>query len=196
MKKERKYRILRTRKVFTYVHLYRGASFALEYAKENEEGSFYNCMNCIILTAFCLEAYFNHVGSKHIKGWDEWAMPEEKLDSIAKEFNIVLNKTKRPYTSFKEVFRLRNLLAHGKTHTLKSGPWIGPRITTSIPKYPQAEWESKCQVKWVERYLTDAERVITTLHIAIEKSGYPFDSTQEFSSYLTEIHVGLPSKEE
>ncbi len=59
------------RTIYTYNYLHQAADWSLEQAHKNEEGRFYNCMSSIILSAFCIEAYLNHVGQEILPYWDE-----------------------------------------------------------------------------------------------------------------------------
>ena len=68
---QRKLSVKSTRNITTYVHLNSAAEWAIEQAEGTEEGRFYNCMSSIILSAFCIEAYLNHIGSELLSYWDD-----------------------------------------------------------------------------------------------------------------------------
>lgn len=49
--------------VATYSILFKCAERSLRAAQEDERGSFYEILNCLVMSAFTVEAYINHLGA-------------------------------------------------------------------------------------------------------------------------------------
>lgn len=153
--------------VFTHAYLYEAADFTLEQAINSEEGDFYNCLCSIVMNAFCLEAYVNHVGMDRFPDWDEYASPLNKLERVAKAVDIEIDYGKRPFQSVKLTNKFRNSLAHGRTAVLpiaytEKGP------SKRKVKRPKTQWEKTCTKRNAKRYLEDLEKVIQMIHARYE----------------------------
>ena len=150
--------------VLTYAYLYDAASFALKQATNSEEGGFYHCLYSIVMNAFCLEAYLNHVGMDRFPDWDEYAAPLDKLERIAKAVGIEIDYGKRPFQSIRITNKFRNLLAHGRTDVLPiSYTERGPSNRKLIRS--RMQWERRtCTKRNAKRYLEDLAKVIQMIH--------------------------------
>jgi len=160
-----------TRKVLTYAYLREAAAFSLEQAEASVTGSFYNCMSSIILSAFCFEAYLNHIGAERIPYWnliEKKLGPEEKLAILDHELDLRIDYSQRPFQTFKSIIRFRNSLAHGKTALLKVNE-IQSLAENERIKFPQTDWEKECTINKAKRYLTDIANMVQHLH---ERAGY------------------------
>ena len=110
------------RNIYTYNYLYSAAEWALEQAENTQEGNFYNYMISIILSAFCIEAYLNHVGGLVLSYWDDEIKKglsiQNKLKIVCSHINFVPDFSQRPFQSFTQIMKFRNLLAHAETETI------------------------------------------------------------------------------
>lgn len=165
------------REVKTFCDLSNGAYILLEKSKETIEGSYYTTMASLILSAFCFEAYLNHIGNKKIKFWDEieriGVMSKYRL--LCQEFNISPDYGIRPYQTIKSLFRFRNALAHGKSSILKLEDMVD--VDTDTINYynnTKEEWEEYCTEQNAERAREDMKKIITELNIAAGEGDYPF----------------------
>ena len=175
-----------TRKVFTFAYLYEGARFALEQAKAAAKGSFYNCMSSIILSAFCFEAYLNHIGAERIPYWnaiEKKLSPEEKLALLAHELDLKIDSSRRPFQTLNSIMRFRNSLAHGKTAHL-SAKGVQLLAEDERVKYPEADWEKECTVKTAKKYLADTEDMINHIQARIGQDEYPYAVPSVYSASL------------
>lgn len=162
----------------TFVYMWIGARHMLGLAKESKEGQLYTCLSALVLSAFMLEAYLNHLGGLKHKDWDTRERKQsktQKFHTFATEAGINENLTERPYKSLVTLFAYRDSMAHGKTVTeeIDAEVDIGSSISASIPR---AEWQQFATLETVEELLTDAVAIIRQLHAA---SGYrddPFGS--------------------
>jgi hypothetical protein len=149
--------------VYTSAHLRYASWRALEQAREHEKDRFYNCMSCIVFSAFCLEAYFNHLGERIIAFWatiERNLSPREKLDILSVQLDLHLDFGGRPFQSFRPIFRVRNSLAHGKTEHL---------FEEEAVEMPVAEWEEQITIENAERYFDDTRDMIEHLHDAADQ---------------------------
>ncbi len=149
--------------VLTYAYLYEAASFTLEQAIASEEGGFYNCLCSIVMNAFCLEAYLNHIGKERFSNWDEWAKPLDKLELVAKGIGIEIDYGKRPFQSIRLTNKFRNSLAHGATSVLPFS-YAEKASSKRKVKRPRTQWERTCTTQNAKRYLDDLKQVIKMIH--------------------------------
>jgi len=165
------------RTVYTYNYLYSAAYRSLEQAEENEEGSFYNCMSSIILAAFCIEAYLNHIGSLLLPYWDEEVKKglsiNNKLKIICHHLNIAADYSRFPFQSFKHIVKYRNLLAHATSEKLTDK---GKQIISKGEhiKGPETWWEKHTNVKTGKRWLSHIESIMITINKTAGQGDIPF----------------------
>lgn len=167
------------REVKTYCDLNNAAYVLLEKSKETKEGSYYTTMASLIFSAFCFEAYLNHIGNKKIKLWVEIDRNSvmDKYHLLCKEFSISPNYGERPYQTIKSLFSFRNALAHGRSSILKFEDIVD--VDADIIEYynkTKEKWEEYCTEKNAERAREDMEKVITELNIAAGEGDYAFFS--------------------
>lgn len=166
------------RTVIIHVYLHSAARLALKQAEKSEEGQFFNVMNSLISSAFCIEAYFNFVGERVIPHWEiieRKLSPKEKLDLICACIDLQDIKGKTAYHSFHRAFKFRNLVAHGRSETVR-GSWIERRESENPREYPETEWEKLCTVKTAKTVLSDVETLVRLLHKKAGLGGDPFGS--------------------
>ncbi len=164
------------RSIYTHAYLYSAAEWALEQGEGTEEGRLYNCMSSIILSAFCIEAYLNHIGNELIPYWDNEIKKglsiQNKLKIIIYHVNLAPDFSRRPFQSFSQIVKFRNLMAHAETEKIsekrKQILKNGERV-----KYPETWWEKHCTLSSAKRWLADTEAIITSIHKAIGKDDIP-----------------------
>ncbi|MDS0850435.1 hypothetical protein [Burkholderia cenocepacia] len=151
----------------------------LDLAKASKDGQLYTCLSALVMSAFMLEAYLNHLGGLKFKDWDARERTLSKLKkfrTFAAQSGIKLNFTERPHKSLVTLFAYRDSMAHGKTVTeeIDAEIDIDSSIATSIPS---AGWQQFATLETAEELLTDAVAIIRQLHTT---SGYhddPFGSS-------------------
>jgi hypothetical protein len=110
------------REVITYSHMWHTSECLLKTGQEQDALSFHQFMASLVFTAFTLEAYLNHVGSKLLPCWEYLERskpPKEKLSLIAKHLGVTVTYGTRPWKVMSELFEFRNTIAHGKSITFK-----------------------------------------------------------------------------
>ncbi len=152
--------------VYTASYLHAASRQALEEAKDNEKGSYYNLMISLVFSAFTIEAYLNHLGAEIIPFWltiERSLSPSKKLEVIAVQLSKSIDYGRRPFQSFKSIFQLRDFLAHGRTEYI-SKESIQFLSDGDKPELPQAEWQKDITAEIVQRYFDDTEEIIKYLH--------------------------------
>jgi hypothetical protein len=161
----RKVNVHSSKTVYTYVYLNIVAEEARERAKD-EEGSFYNCMTAELFSAFCLEAYLNHLGAQKIPYWESVEKklgPSEKLEIICHEIGLKPDFGRKPFQSFRILFQLRNSLVHGKTEYLEQSDEQFLEDEEQ-PKLPDIKWKSLINLDMANQFAKDTKEIIETIH--------------------------------
>ena len=184
---KRKLSVSSERSVHTYAYLYNAAAWALEQAKGTQEGRFYNCMSSIILSAFCIEAYLNHIGSELLPYWDDEVKKglsiQNKLKIVCYHVNLAPDFTCRPFQSFKQIVKFRNLLAHATTEKISEKGTQTIRDDERV-KQPETWWEKQSRLQIAQRWLDDTESIISAIHNATGKGGIPALGVLSMGSYF------------
>lgn len=158
----------------TYMYLYKTANINLEELENSESGKFYKILTCIIFSSFTIEAYMNHIGYDNCDFWTEIEKnrPLEKLKILYSVFGLEFDKSSRPIQSIIEIFKYRNLLAHGKTETNTNTTSVNQEVTevdmSEIVGFAKTRWEAMTTAVNARRYFDDMKEVIILLHSQIE----------------------------
>ena len=160
----------------SFVYMWMGACHMLRLAKDSQDGQLYTCLSCMILTAFMLESYFNHLGQLHYADWEEGErkLPKaKKFRKFAEAAGLKLKMDARPYSSLIRLFAFRDAMAHART--LKGEIDLEVEEGESLAKsLPGPEWQQMITVENAEELLTDALAIIRELHKAMGHSDDPF----------------------
>jgi hypothetical protein len=185
-KPKRKVRTSARRILNTYAELWFGSEFLHRRAINEKAGAYWVEMAGLILAAFTVEAYLNHVGPKIFKTWNERGSHRSKLDIICKKLGLSFPRRERPGRSIDALFRFRNALAHGKSEIFELPPWIedAERFEgQTTERRPQATWERFCSdVDNVESVRADVNELIRKIHDTADLENDPVFSSG-FTSY-------------
>lgn len=167
--------VIQKKTVRMYAELRHASNCVLKRGNENPEGSSYQFLSSIVLTAFVFEAYLNHVGKSLLDCWEsvESLSPLKKLDLIC-ELLKVERKTafpagERPLQTLTQLIDFRNQMAHGKTKDIE------PKRVSCDPNHadarlrlvPLADWEKLINSKeFAERASADIEEILNIVHAA------------------------------
>jgi len=177
-----KAQVSKKRTVHTYAELWHGSKVLLERSQAEMKGSKWLWMGSLILTAFSLEAYLNHIGPIIFECWDslDRLSPEGKLDIICEKLGINLDKGARPRQTVHELIKFRNNLAHGKTVPVPPENTIRD-VDQYLDKFlgirPLAVWEKFCTEKKAIRAREDIEKVLQLIHDKVNPENDPLFST-------------------
>ena len=120
----------------------------------------------------------NHVGRALFQTWEklEALPPMSKLDLICEKLGLSFPSGKRPRQTVEELFRLRNLLAHGKTVKLAEQSVVdaNEHLDKLLGQRPLTVWERLISdEQHAERAREDAEAIIRRIHEAAKPAGDP-----------------------
>ena len=174
--------------VYTVGYLRSVSWHMLERAKVTDKGKNLKIMASIVFSAFTLEAYLNHLGEKLIHYWitiEKNLSPYQKLEVISTTLNLRIDNGQRPFQSFREIFRFRNFLAHGRTEKLTDDS-VQKLSEGENPELPKTEWQEALSIKYAQRYLDDTLEMINVLH---DESGLDFNPifTPEIGGWTSSI---------
>jgi hypothetical protein len=154
----------------------------LEKGARDSRGSSWQFMSSLILTAFALEAYMNHVG-EHVllSSWHglERLPPLSKLDLLCEVLKVNLpGPDKRPRQTLTKLFKFRNTVAHGRSKTITKKP-VRMRpddVDDHFGKRLLPEWQQRIRDdKFAKRAREDVEAVVHAIHHKRpEPKEYPF----------------------
>ena len=122
----------------------------LKRGQDDEFASTWQFLSSIILSAFTLEAYLNHVGDAEIPNWkylERSLSPEAKIRHLCLALNLNIGGDgERPLQTVKGLIKFRNTLAHGRSETLEPAPdlvKVDDDLDGHIRKRPLTMWEQR-----------------------------------------------------
>jgi hypothetical protein len=146
-----------------------------ELAEEEKQAQLRSMtMSTMLFCAFTMEAFLNHMGGLLFKSWPKLKKqlsPKAKLALIEEQLEIELDRDKRPFSTFKEIFKYRNWLVHGKTEEIPEPTVIKTKIG------PDSEFKSKWQKRTTyenaKRFKEDTYRMMDKIYYVkrLESSG-------------------------
>ena len=161
----------------------------LEVARTLKIGFLLQLQASAVFHAFTFEAYLNHVGSQEIEFWDEIdrISYSNKLSVLSKRLKFTCDLSRRPFQTMRDLFKLRDGLAHGKTTE------INHEFETSEDPSDDSAW---CVLPWEKLTVGDLERFSEDLKAAIETINEARSTPDKFlwnegarSTQITVIHA-------
>jgi len=160
----------RKQNVRTYSELWHASNAVLQKGISEPQGSSWQFMSSLILTAFAFEAYMNHVGEQVLASWDglERLSPLAKLDLLCEVLKVDLpGGDKRPKQTLITLFKFRNTLAHGRTETIAAKPtrMRAENVDDHFGKPLMTEWQKLItNDKFAKRSREDIETLVKAIH--------------------------------
>jgi len=144
-----------------YVHFFNTSHCFFKKAKKSPDRSTYQFGTSFVYAAFALESYFNYVGENIIEYWDKLKTlsPENKLDILAENLNVVICYKKYPWKIMKELF----------SYHYRVSTWKSAKQNTN--KY---DWLDYCSLENTKKAIENVEEIIILLHTAACFKGFPF----------------------
>jgi hypothetical protein len=158
-------RVKSEKTLYTFAYLRNASHMFFNLGKTTTHGRAHMFLAPMLLSAFSMEAYLNHLGSETIPYWatlERKLGPGEKLEILTKHLMSSIDATKRPFHTFPLLFRFRNALVHGRTEhlTADSTQFLSE---DAIPRLPEAKWEKMISQRMAERFLADTKGMIQIL---------------------------------
>jgi len=178
------------REIKTFVDLFHGSEVLLEKSKNTIEGSYYTTMSSLLLTAFTFEAYLNHLGEEKISFWQEIEKVSifNKYKILCTEFSISINLGKRPYQTFKSLFKFRNSIAHGSSQIITDKKVVSLK-SDILEHEPKTQVEEFCTVANAIQARKDIEVMIIELNSYAGLGEFPFSSAMTVSSLTLKNNI-------
>jgi hypothetical protein len=156
----------------TYAENIKAAEYFIKMAKEHDLGRRWNTVGALAFAVFSIEAFINHAGEAQDDMWRKWDRenrpnPEEKL----KRLSVTLDVSIKEY--FTELFQLRNMIAHGRTVTVKKKVRKPQNNLKGAMANLSSEFESRTTLKKVENLVSRAKDIVSFIN----------DSTIKLSSH-------------
>lgn len=171
--------VTKERDVHTYAELWHASHCVLEKGRADPEGSTWQFLSSMLLTAFSFEAYLNHVGSTLFSQWHhlERLPPWSKFELISEklELSFPAGQGARPLQTISKLLDFRNTMAHGRSHQITAKP-----VEKSVDTYHHA---------FAEELLSDWETLIRSDDFARR-------ARQDLEAVLNQIHSALPEPKE
>jgi len=163
----------------SYMYLFSASSNALNLAPKNKGEKFLNYMTAMLFSAFCIEAFLNHLLMHKFKFWEILKgklSPSEKLSIVAKELDIDLDYSRRPFQSFKSIFKFRNLLVHAKTEHLSAENYELPEEEDEswYRDNPRSEWQEMVTFRNANQFNEDTKKIVEFLYSKMNLDGDPW----------------------
>jgi hypothetical protein len=162
------------RSVHTYSELWHASRCVLESGLEQPKGSTWQFLSSIVLTAFTLEAYLNHVGARTFDCWKhlDRLSPLSKLELLCETLGVKFEDGPgaRPLQTVAKLLDFRNTIAHGRSEEIKGKPEVrlaDDRLDAYLGQQPLTSWERPIQnADFALRAREDVEAVLTKLQEA------------------------------
>jgi hypothetical protein len=116
----------------------------------------------MVFSAFTVEAFLNHVGANRTTFWstvERKLSPPDKLGLLATFLGLEIDFSKRPFQTFRRMFRLRDALAHGKTESMTEDSTQFLR-DGEHPKQPMTAWEKEINFRNAKIYFNDTKAMV------------------------------------
>ena len=168
------------RPVQPHLHLCRVMRTAVEEAERCERDGpqdqvKHHATVAIVFCAFTLEAYMNYLGHHRLgDGWEDhlYDKHSRKLELLAAEIGMPLDRSRRPFNAYREVFNFRDEMAHGKVEQVKSHKPVRTRLPVT-PRPPQANWERVANARDARRLFEATLGMLDALDRAAGLGGNP-----------------------
>ncbi len=142
--KEEVVEVKQNKEFYTFWLLKDAARENLQMLENNSRCNGYARMEAMLLSALAMEAYLNHVGPFLLNSWEtiEKSLgPKQKLVLILEVLSHSPSMGHRPYQTFHDMFKFRNLLAHGRTRKVIDHISNQDRIPGTFPEEPKTDIE-------------------------------------------------------
>jgi hypothetical protein len=165
--------VTKQRTVHTYSELWHASDCLLDAGVENPEGSSWQFLSSLMLTAFTFEAYLNHVGAVTFKCWADIDQlpPRSKLQLLCEALGVEFSEGygARPLQTISNLLNFRNTLAHGRSIELQSKPLLRTTENYHVAYREEllTDWEGLIRDKdFAVRAREDVRAVLERIHDA------------------------------
>lgn len=192
----RKMRVRMQHKHHIYIHndlasaayFYRQKVEANKDVKGGVDGSYFDMMSCVTMTAFALEAKVNYLGDQLLgRKWRERDSTYEKLKKLCRHLKIRFDLDAKPFTAYTYLKDVRDQLAHGKPEIIEVDREVAGTIEEieAMQTKLRGEWEYQIKPDLV---LDNYDQAQELWKLLLEASGLTlFDTITHGGGGLTYI---------
>lgn len=163
--------------VSTFSILFTSARRSLKAAQDSEVGSFYEILNCLVMGAFTVEAYLNHLGqiqfSAHFDNFEKLSV-WQKYRRLREACLLPVVGISEAYASVDKLLQFRNSMAHGRTETNSIVLDIQDKTIPSAISQSALGWRKSVTREFAEEGIAGVEELINELHLAAGQGNHPF----------------------
>ena len=163
--------------VSTFSILFTSARRSLKAAQDSEEGSFYEILNCLVMGAFTVEAYLNHLGqiqcSANFEKFEKLSV-WQKYRRLRETCSLSVEGISEAYASVDKLLQFRNSMAHGRTETNSIVLDIEDKTIPLAISQSALGWRKSVTREFAEEAIAGVEDLINELHLAAGQGKYPF----------------------
>lgn len=190
MQKPKKAHVEKERKIHMYAELWHASNCVLESGINEAEGSAWQFLSSVLLTAFTFEAYLNHVGPKVFQCWPELERlpPLSKFELLCEKLNVKFSGGygQRPLQTIVSLIEFRNTMAHGRSNKINPAPYsrdINRNLDLHLRGVPLAGWEKLIKnKKFAMQARKDVDAVLSKVHASIS------DENESLFSFGASVH--------
>ncbi len=169
--------VRRSREFFMYAVLRDAAHEKLELLEKSDCHKPYAYMEAMLLSALAIEGFLNHIGIRLVRCWKEIERslgPQQKLQLILEQINHSPSFGERPYQTLHEMFKVRQILVHGKTHSIRGDVSELQWQHGEFPPEPKFDIETMINDVSARRFVEDMDLMIKDLwdHAGIEEQSF------------------------
>lgn len=163
--------------VFTYSFLFKSSRSALDSARQIEEGSFYQLLNCLVMAAFTVEAYLNHL---ILTQFEREFREDGRINIWAKYRRIrVLSGLSgvgvpEAYPLVAGLIEFRNAIAHGRTEVNYVSRETEETSMSIAVSQIRTGWRESVNLQYATDALCEVEALVHELHNATGLGDNPF----------------------
>jgi hypothetical protein len=139
---------------------------------------------------FSVEAFLNHLGERKVTDWravERRLGPKEKLIVLRQVLHLTVDESRRPFQTLRDMLRIRDALAHGKTVETTSDVTVADSGDEAA-FYPEPDWKKLCRPESVARMVEDADLIVRDLSAQAGFKGNPFASPGGGWSRAESVH--------
>ncbi|WP_460418758.1 hypothetical protein [Pseudomonas sp. microsymbiont 2] len=156
----------------------------LKVAARKEEGFAFDLMSAMVMSAFSVEAYFNHLGAKKIPHWfDKYEKKSvwDKYKILRSAVGLSVLTIPQAYPDVAAVLEFRNNMAHGRTERHELEIFSDPESDVHCDQ--PVGWQTSLDASIVDKRLKSCQSLIKELHNAAGLGRHPFFALSSSTSF-------------
>ena len=167
----------------TFAFFNASAARYMKTAIKQEDGFAFDLMSVMVMSAFLVEAYFNHLGAKKVADWFELHERKsvwDKYKILRSTVGLNVISISQAFPDVAAVLKFRNDMAHGRTERHELESFIAPE---GEGNYDQpVGWQTSLDTSVVSIRFKACQELVKELHEAAGLGKHPFFSLSNSAS--------------